>query len=144
MAPKKYKWYRRRRKIALFRRKHPKLTLQEIGDHFGIRRWSVYKALRKSSMPTIHAGDPSHKSCRVCGRSVVKNKMCSPECRERFYFIMIQCYVCGAQVRRLRSLQAKRIQAGMRLTFCSPECTTLNLQRQQFTKRKKRSIIKNS
>ena len=115
----------RRANILRMRRSNPCVTLQVIGDEFGVTRERVRQILLEEGKPTVAYRQTY--LCTQCGKDVgvVPKLFCSPKCRHEYGHIKIACTYCG----QLKEYNVKQLvwyikhgRHGTDFFFCSKRC----------------------
>jgi transcription elongation factor Elf1 len=111
--------------IIAYRKKYPCLTLQAVGDKFGITRERVRQILDRASSPTRHYIKPKTLyTCLNCGKETTyKIGLCSRECRYQYNMIPLVCDNCGVVFHRKKSLAIRHNTGRYKgKVFCNRDC----------------------
>jgi transcription elongation factor Elf1 len=113
-----------RDKIIKVRLENPCLTGVSIARQFSISPERVRQFLTEANLPSAHFYNYNRRYiCLNCGNEFVSaypKRFCSPECRHRYYWILVECEVCGKLFEIRKSALLRQDQTSGR--FCSREC----------------------
>jgi hypothetical protein len=134
--------YRNRKfhdKVVNLRMKNPCMTLQSMGDIFGLTRERIRQILKSENKPTVHLRQ--HFICTVCGIEFLKRKgdcnnaFCSAECYHRWTKenekIIIPCFHCGKLIERNYREVKHVLKRGYKQFFCNRSCLAKNMVKQK-------------
>ena len=110
------------RKIIRLRLQQPLLNGNEIARKIGVCRQYVSKILQQAG---LNNKQPRYKNlCKGCESVPVQHqrKFCSAECREKYYWIPVECSFCHYKFKMQRSHIIQRYNRGMQHIYCSNRC----------------------
>ena len=111
------------RRIRQLRLENPLMNLVDIGAELGVSKQYVHKILKKAD---LHTGVPKKKKiyrCVVCHEAILKKaKLCSGQCRFKYYRIQVACSFCHVDFYLKRSVVTQRHREGYKYIYCSRNC----------------------
>ena len=111
------------RKICRWRIRYPLMTGTEIAKRVGCNRQYVSHILAKNGLNNTQ---PSYRKkviwCKTCGIPTKKNVFCSNTCRQKWYWVDVECTLCKKEFKLVRSHIQQRFNRGMKNIFCSQKC----------------------
>ncbi len=111
--------------IAKMRHDNPCLTLQQIGNKYGISRERVRQVLAKQGAITKHYHEKILYTCLNCGK-VTPNKsgICSKKCKTDYNQITLICDNCGKLFNRVKNdiIRASNNENYKGHQFCNNTC----------------------
>jgi predicted nucleic acid-binding Zn ribbon protein len=128
--------------LVKYRQNNPCLTLQEIGDEFGITRERARQVLSKHNAPTVHKTDKLIMLCRQCGKPCPgkRTTFCSNKCSFDYHHVWLTCDYCGKTFPRMVSLvllyPSRLAHNPQNYTFCNHSC-----QGKYFSERRRKKAI---
>jgi len=115
----------RRAEIATLKSTNPCLTLQQIGNKFGITRERVRQILVKERTSTRRPNYGQYsKICPMCKKSQIRGKtiLCR-SCYHHMHTVPLSCELCGTIVYRKQSEVIRDFaKANYQHIWCSKQC----------------------
>jgi len=110
--------------IVAYRLSNPCLTLQSVGDKFGITREGIRQILKKYNVRTRHFTPP--KVCANCGTHIKQGKYCS-ECSHKLHYVTVCCNGCGKMFeKRISDILSYQSSKNYNNYYCSMDCYKKN------------------
>lgn len=110
--------------IVELRNQHPEWKLQQIADAIHKTKQWVRKALFQSGLPTKFYNPEN--LCDICRKPTSQRvyKTCSHECKDKKYYTIMNCRVCGKELKVSRKyiLYQKKIWIGLYNRYCNSKC----------------------
>ena len=116
---------RKIKRIILYRRKNPTLTLAQIGKRFKCSREYIHHVLKSNNEPTLRAIPKKVTPCINCNTLIEKGiRFCSNKCRFNYYNIKVTCTLCRVPFYRKRYQIIQRYYdlRGYKHIYCSRQC----------------------
>ena len=109
--------------IAL-RQANPCLTLQAVGDKYGITKERVRQVLKGAGQPTRRYYPSKEVLCLNCGQATKRERYCSDKCWHEYTHPLMECSYCGTLFRRNAKQIISQLSYGHKKThlFCSKRC----------------------
>jgi hypothetical protein len=111
--------------IAKMRHDNPCLTLQQIGNKYGISRERVRQVLAKQGTTTKHYIKRQYSECLNCGKQTTNKLYCTKKCRTDYNQITLVCDNCGKSFNRKKSdiIRTSNNENYKGHQFCNSTCT---------------------
>ncbi len=107
--------------IKQMRREDPNIRATHIADLLQISKARVGKILAEEKLPT-RISIPNYYACIVCGIDVERPiNFCSPECREKHFYIYVNCVNGDGKIKMRRNMYERKIQKG-EMSFHNHSC----------------------
>jgi len=112
------------KKVCTLRRNNIFLSMEDISRQVGVTRQRVRAILLKEKLTTKAVTQRHVVYCKYCNDPTPDGQIvCPGECRENFYYTIINCRSCYRKVRYLKSYLKTRIKLSMnRYFYCSRDC----------------------
>ena len=126
---------RKIKRIILYKRENPTLTLAGIGKRFKCSREYIHHVLKSNNEPTLRAIAKKVRPCKNCNTLIqilegVKYFshtgaiFCSTKCKFNYYNIKVTCTLCRVPFyrKRYQIIQRYYDPRGYKHIYCSNKC----------------------
>jgi len=114
-----------REKIIDYRKNHPYMTLESIGNNVGVTKERVRQILNSENLETrsLHRIPAPMPNCKVCSKPVTYRRriFCSAECQYPGGRTTTKCHSCNKEITLMTSVYNSRLKRA-KFIHCSRVC----------------------